>query len=104
GAVQEQLEKVRKVLKKPDRSSPEAVAELAAPAQPSMPIKLAPKQYDAPVARTRGVQAAIRARERTIMQLCVRDARMPRADVLRSSPGNGTNEKWVESLLAEKPA
>src|SRR5690554_7019459 len=28
GAVQEQLEKVRKVLKKHDRSSPEAIAEL----------------------------------------------------------------------------
>ncbi|MDX9686305.1 MULTISPECIES: RNA polymerase sigma factor RpoD [Halopseudomonas] len=104
GAVQEQLEKVRKVLKKHDRSSPEAIAELEALAQLFMPIKLVPKQYDALVARIRGVQDEIRARERSIMQLCVRDARMPRADFLRSFPGNETNEKWVESLLAEKPA
>src|SRR5690554_1249174 len=51
GAVQEQLEKVRKVLKKHDRSSPEAIAELEALAQLFMPIKLVPKQYDALVAR-----------------------------------------------------
>src|SRR5690606_6242684 len=42
--------------------------------------------------------------ERAIMQLCVRDARMPRADFLRSFPGNETNEKWIDEVLAKKPA
>jgi RNA polymerase primary sigma factor len=36
------------------------------------------------------------------MQLCVRDARMPRADFLRSFPSNETNEKWLNELLAKK--
>ena len=102
GAVQEQLEKVRKTLKKPKRSSPEAIAELEALATLFMPIKLVPKQYDALVARVRGVQDEIRAKERAIMQLCVRDARMPRADFLRSFPSNETNEKWLNELLAKK--
>ena len=37
------------------------------------------------------------------MQICVRDARMPRADFLRSFPGNEVNENWVDSLLADSP-
>ena len=104
GAVQDQLNKAIKVLKKHDRSSPEAIAELEALAVLFMPIKLVPKQYDALVARVRGVQDEIRARERAIMQLCVRDARMPRAEFLKSFPRNETNEKWLDELLAKKPA
>ncbi|MEZ2743921.1 RNA polymerase sigma factor RpoD [Halopseudomonas bauzanensis] len=103
GAVNEQLQAVRKTLKKHDRHSPEAVAELEALAQLFMPIKLVPKQYDALVVRVRSTQDNIRAQERAIMQLCVRDARMPRADFLRSFPGNETNEGWIDSLLADKP-
>ena len=103
GAVQDQLNKVIKVLKKHDRSSPEAIAELEALAVLFMPIKLVPKQYDALVARVRGVQDEIRAKERAIMQLCVRDARMPRAEFLKSFPRNETNEKWLDELLAKKP-
>ena len=103
GAVNEQLQVVRKTLKKHDRHSPEAVAELEALAQLFMPIKLVPKQYDALVVRVRSTQDNIRAQERAIMQLCVRDARMPRADFLRSFPGNETNEGWIDSLLADKP-
>ena len=103
GAVQDQLDKVNKALKKHDRSSPEVVAELEALALLFMPIKLVPKQYDALVARVRGVQDEVRAKERAIMQLCVRDARMPRADFLRNFPRNETSEQWIDDLLAKKP-
>ena len=36
------------------------------------------------------------------MQLCVRDARMPRADFLRQFPNNETNLDWAEQLAAGK--
>ncbi len=36
------------------------------------------------------------------MQLCVRDARMPRADFLRQFPSNETNLDWAEQLAAGK--
>ena len=104
GAVQDQLDKVNKALKKHERSSPEVVAELEALAVLFMPIKLVPKQYDALVARVRGVQDQVRAKERAIMQLCVRDARMPRADFLRNFPRNETSDQWIDDLLAKKPA
>ncbi|UAW98755.1 RNA polymerase sigma factor RpoD [Halopseudomonas nanhaiensis] len=103
GAIEDQLTKTKKALKKHGRGSPQATEELAALALLFMPIKLIPKQYEALVTRVRGSQDAIRAQERSIMQLCVRDARMPRADFLRSFPGNEVNEAWVDSLLADGP-
>ena len=102
-AIEDQLNKAKKALKKHGRGSPQATEELAALALLFMPIKLIPKQYEALVLRVRGSQDAIRAQERAIMQLCVRDARMPRADFLRSFPGNEVNESWVDSLLADNP-
>jgi len=36
------------------------------------------------------------------MQLCVRDARMPRADFLRQFPSNETNLDWAEQLASGK--
>ncbi|GAA6131334.1 RNA polymerase sigma factor RpoD [Halopseudomonas sabulinigri] len=102
-AIGDQLEKVKKVLKKNPRSSSKVIAELDALAVLFMPIKLVPKQYEALVVRVRSAQDQIRKQERAIMQLCVRDARMPRADFLRGFPGNEVNEGWVDSLLADKP-
>lgn len=67
-----------------------------------MPIKLVPKQYDALVERVRDALNQIRAQERAIMQLCVRDARMPRADFLRQFTSNETNLDWAEQLAAGK--
>lgn len=67
-----------------------------------MPIKLVPKQYDALVERVRDALARIRAQERAIMQLCVRDARMPRADFLREFPNNETNLGWAEAIASGK--
>ncbi|WP_313240670.1 RNA polymerase sigma factor RpoD [Stutzerimonas kunmingensis] len=102
GAVAEQLEKAKKALKKHGRASQQAVEELEALAILFMPIKLVPKQYDALVERVRNALSQIRAQERAIMQLCVRDARMPRADFLRQFPNNETNLYWAEQLASGK--
>jgi RNA polymerase primary sigma factor len=102
GAVAEQLEKANKALKKHGRASQQATEELEALAVLFMPIKLVPKQYDALVERVRDALNQIRAQERAIMQLCVRDARMPRADFLRQFPSNETNLDWAEQLAAGK--
>jgi len=102
-AIGDQLEKVKKVLKKNPRNSSKVIAELDALALLFMPIKLIPKQYEAFVVRVRSAQDQIRKQERAIMQLCVRDARMPRNEFLRSFPGNEVNDGWVDELLAGKP-
>ncbi|HHW1952836.1 TPA: RNA polymerase sigma factor RpoD [Pseudomonas aeruginosa] len=102
-AVSEQLDKAKKALKKHGRGSKQATTELTGLAELFMPIKLVPKQFDALVARVRSALEGVRAQERAIMQPCVRDARMPRADFLRLFPNHETDEKWVDSVLKSKP-
>ncbi|PJI48385.1 MAG: RNA polymerase sigma factor RpoD [Pseudomonas sp.] len=103
GAVSEQLEKAKKALKKHGRGSKQATEELVALAELFMPIKLVPKQFDVLVAKVRDSLDSVRRGERAIMQLCVRDARMPRADFLRQFPGHETDTAWVDAVLKGKP-
>ena len=101
-AVAEQQDKVLKALKKHGRGSKQAIEELATLAELFMPIKLVPKQYDALVTQVRDALDRLRAQERAIMQLCVRDARMPRADFLRLFPGNEVDMDWSADLAKGK--
>ncbi|MEX6501855.1 RNA polymerase sigma factor RpoD [Pseudomonas zhanjiangensis] len=101
-AIAEQLEAAKKALKKHGRSSKQAIAELNDLAVLFMPIKLVPKQYDALVVHVRAALERLRAQERAIMQLCVRDARMPRADFLRLFPGNEIDPNWAVDLAKGK--
>ncbi|MBF8723444.1 MULTISPECIES: RNA polymerase sigma factor RpoD [Pseudomonas] len=98
GAVADQLQATGKILKKHGRSGKESVEALQALADLFMPIKLVPKQFDALVERVRSALERLRAQERAIMQLCVRDARMPRADFLRLFPSNETDQTWSGDL------
>jgi RNA polymerase primary sigma factor len=98
GAVAEQLEVTSKVLKKHGRGNKQSVAELLALAELFMPIKLVPKQFEVLVERVRSSLDRLRAQERAIMQLCVRDARMPRADFLRLFPSNEVDLTWSGDL------
>ena len=102
GAVADQLEVAKKALKKHGRASKQAVEALQELAILFMPIKLIPKQYDALVLRVRDALSQVRAQERAIMQLCVRDARMPRADFLRQCPNHETDLDWAEQLAGGK--
>ncbi|HEX8591697.1 MAG TPA: RNA polymerase sigma factor RpoD [Pseudomonas sp.] len=102
GAVSDQMEIARKALKKHGRGNKLAMAELVALAELFMPIKLVPKQFEGLVERVRGALERLRAQERAIMQLCVRDARMPRADFLRQFPGNEVDESWTDALAKGK--
>jgi len=102
GAVAEQLDAAKKALKKHGRGSQQATDALLELATLFMPIKLIPKQYDALVLRVRDALSQVRAQERAIMQICVRDARMPRADFLRQFPNNETNLDWADQLSSSK--
>ncbi len=98
GAVADQLAVSIKALKKHGRGNAQTIAELATLAELFMPIKLVPKQFEVLVERVRGALERLRAQERAIMQLCVRDARMPRADFLRLFPGNEVDQTWSGDL------
>jgi len=98
GAVADQLQATAKVLKKHGRDGKESIEALQALADLFMPIKLVPKQFDVLVERVRDALSRLRQQERAIMQLCVRDARMPRADFLRLFPSNETDQTWSGDL------
>ena len=98
GAVSDQLQATSKVLKKNGRNHKESIEALQALADLFMPIKLVPKQFEVLVERVRDALNRLRQQERAIMQLCVRDARMPRADFLRMFPSNETDQTWSGDL------
>jgi RNA polymerase primary sigma factor len=67
-----------------------------------MELKLAPKLFDLLVRDLRGIVAVIRSQERLIMQICVRDADMPRKDFLSSFPKSETDLTWIEKHIRAK--
>jgi RNA polymerase primary sigma factor len=67
-----------------------------------MELKLAPKLFDALVVNLRDVVSIIRSQERLVMQICVRDAGMPRKDFLSSFPKSETDLDWIEKHIRAK--
>ena len=64
-------------------------------------LKLAPRKFDLLVAIVRETLSIIRSSERQITSIVVRQARMPRADFIKSFPGNETNENWTEEICQQ---
>jgi RNA polymerase primary sigma factor len=67
-----------------------------------MELKLAPKLFDLLVRNLRGIVSIIRSQERLIMQICVRDAGMPRKDFLASFPKSETDLDWIDKHIRAK--
>jgi RNA polymerase primary sigma factor len=82
-----------------DKKTIKAQADLAAQI---MELKLAPKLFDLLVRNLRSVIAVVRSQERLIMQICVRDAGMPRKDFLSSFPKSETDITWVDKHIRAK--
>ncbi len=82
-----------------DKKTVKAHADMA---DQIMELKLAPKLFDALVRNLRDVVSIIRSQERLVMQLCVRDAGMPRKDFLSSFPKSETDLSWIEKHIRAK--
>ena len=67
-----------------------------------MELKLAPKLFDLLVRNLRDVVSIIRSQERLVMQICVRDAGMPRKDFLSSFPKSETDLTWIDKHIRAK--
>jgi RNA polymerase primary sigma factor len=67
-----------------------------------MELKLAPRLFEALCNQLRQNVAKVRTYERRIMQICVRQAGMPRKDFLSSFPKNETNLNWVDKHIRAK--
>ncbi|MDH5377886.1 MAG: RNA polymerase sigma factor RpoD, partial [Gammaproteobacteria bacterium] len=62
-------------------------------------LKLAPRFVESTVASMRETLDRVREQERSIMGMCVRQAKMPRKDFIGSFPENETNKDWVDSVV-----
>ncbi|MDX1456510.1 MAG: RNA polymerase sigma factor RpoD [Marinobacter sp.] len=78
-----------------DKATQDALNELG---EVFAPFKLANKAFDELVNVVRSTNEMVRENERAIMQICVRESRMPRKDFIKWFPGNETNLEWAEDL------
>jgi RNA polymerase primary sigma factor len=67
-----------------------------------MELKLAPKLFDKLVRSLRDSVSVVRLQERHVMQICIRDAGMPRKDFLASFPKSETDLTWIEKHIRAK--
>ena len=67
-----------------------------------MELKLAPKLFDKLVRSLRDSVSVVRMQERQVMQICIRDAGMPRKDFLASFPKSETDLTWIEKHIRAK--
>ena len=60
-----------------------------------MQIKLTPKLIDRLTSNLRAVIERVRSHERTIMRMCVHEAKMPRKRFIEIFPGNESRVRWL---------
>ncbi|HET7306409.1 MAG TPA: RNA polymerase sigma factor RpoD, partial [Gammaproteobacteria bacterium] len=68
-------------------------------AEAILQLKLVPKVVDLIAINLREMIARIRDQEREIMDICVKQAGMPRRDFIKTFPDNETNLEWVEKQI-----
>ena len=100
--IRKQLIKADKSVTKTGRSSDPSLKQMAELAELFKYLKLTPRQFDPLIGLIRAAVEKIRKEERNIMKLCIRSAKMPRKEFIKSFPGNETNFKWTGSLIKAK--
>ena len=100
--LKKQNEKADKAVAKHGRNSKQAEKELTAQGDLFKFFKLPPRQFDPIYVQIRGVLDTVRREERTIMELCVRKAHMPRKTFIKEFPGNELNESWIPDIIKKK--
>ncbi|HOX70571.1 RNA polymerase sigma factor RpoD [Dokdonella sp.] len=71
-------------------------------AEEFLKLKLPAVLIDALVRKLREVVSNIRHHERLIMDVCIKQAKMPRKEFLKVFPSNETNLEWAEELMKKR--
>jgi len=90
------VQKYAKRYGRSDRKTEKAQAELT---EKFLELRLTPKLIDQLTINVRSIIELIRMGERNIMNLCVKEAKMPRNEFIQSFPGNEVNPDWVRKLV-----
>jgi RNA polymerase primary sigma factor len=78
-----------------------SVAKRQALAEEFVKFKLVPRHFDRISRELRTLLENIRVQERHIMELCLKQARMPREVFIKSFRGNEVNLEWVDKHIAD---
>ena len=98
-ALRRQYNKTRKLIGERGRSSPESRAQLAALGKKFHSFKLTPKHYDEIVRRPREALEEVRRHERALLEICVREARVPRDLFRKVFVGKEISVTWLNRLI-----
>jgi len=71
-------------------------------AEAFLKLKLPAIMIDAFVRKLREVVTTVRQHERTIMDICIKQAHMPRKDFIKAFPSNETNPKFADEIIRKK--
>jgi len=98
-ALRRQYNKTRKLIDERGRSSPESRAQLAALGKKFHSFKMTPKHYDEIVRRPREALEEVRRHERALLDICVREARVPRDLFRKVFVGKEISVTWLNRLI-----
>ena len=98
-ALRRQFNKTRKLIDERGRSSPESRAQLAALGKKFHSFKLTPKHYDEIVRRPREALEEVRRHERALIEICLREARVPRDLFRKVFVGKEISVTWLNRLI-----
>lgn len=90
----------KKALKKHGRDHKITIKAMSELSEHFKYLKLAPRKFDPLIVLVREALGLVRATERQITALAVRQSRMPRGEFIQSFPGNETNENWVTEVCS----
>nr|WP_281430414.1 RNA polymerase sigma factor RpoD [Salinicola acroporae] len=99
--IREQNESAKAAIEKHGRGSSEANAEQARLAELFSPIKLSPKHFERLVGQVRISVDQIRGQEKAIMQVFVKQGKVPRKTFISSFLGNEASGSWFDEFLAK---
>ncbi len=96
--------KAEAAIAKHGRESKRTETALAKLADHFVTFKLVPRLFNQMEGEIRDTLTAIRASERNIMNQCIRLAKMPRKDFIKSFPGNEVKLEWIDKHIESKKA
>ena len=101
GQIREQSQAANAAIETHGRQSREAQEELARLAELFSPIKLVPKHFERLVGQVRISVEQVRAQEKTVMQLLVKQAKVPRKAFIKAFPSNESRLDWLDDFMAD---
>eukprot|EP00163_Fabomonas_tropica_P028854 TRINITY_DN597_c0_g7_i2.p1 TRINITY_DN597_c0_g7~~TRINITY_DN597_c0_g7_i2.p1 ORF type:complete len:619 (-),score=176.05 TRINITY_DN597_c0_g7_i2:544-2400(-) len=100
--LKEKLDAADKALSKHGRSDKKTQDALNELGQVFAPFKLGNKAFEELVNVVRSTNDLVRENERAIMNICVRECKMPRKDFIKWFPGNEVDLEWAGEIAATK--